>query len=274
VKQVVVVQNKIDLVSEEKALENYKQIKRLLELTEFKDAPIIPISAQFGVNINFLIQAIEEHIKTPKRDANKETRFLVARSFDINKPGTNIDKLAGGVLGGGLFQGQLKVGETIEIRPGRRLEREGKVSFEPIQTKILSIRAGGENVKSVGPGGSMGLQTALDPSLVAADKLAGSLVGHPGKLPPVYYDLKLKPQLLKRVVGAKDKLVVEPLKQFEWLMLNVNTSATVGQVTELSKEQLVCKLKLPVCAAPGSRVTISRMIANRWRLIGYGIVVS
>jgi len=120
VKQLVVVQNKIDLVSEEAALENYKQIKRFLELTDYKDAPVIPVSAQYGVNISYLIEAIEEHIKTPKRDPSKEPIFLVARSFDINKPGTEPEKMVGGVLGGALIQGELKVGETIEIRPGRK----------------------------------------------------------------------------------------------------------------------------------------------------------
>ncbi len=272
VKNIVVVQNKIDLVSEEKALENYNQIKKLLELSHFEDAPIIPISAQFGINIGYLIEAIEKTIPTPKRDPKKDFEFLVARSFDINKPGTNPTKLIGGVLGGGLITGKLKVGELIEIAPGRKIEKEGRVTFKPIQTKIKSIRAGGEDVKDIAPGGSLGLATNLDPSLVASDKLAGSVAGLPGKLPPIHYNLTLVPHLLKRVVGAKDKLVVEPLKQMEWLMLNVNTSATVGQIIELSKDRLVCKLKLPVCAPSGARVTISRMVANRWRLIGYGLI--
>jgi translation initiation factor 2 subunit 3 len=272
VKNVIVVQNKIDLVTEEEALDNYNKIKRFMELTDFKDAPIIPISAQFGINIGFLIEAMETVIKTPKRDASVEPWFLVARSFDINRPGADPEKLAGGVLGGVLIQGQLKAGDKIQICPGRKVEREGKVSFEPLLTTIFSIRTGGENVNHIYPGGSIGLQTNMDPSLVGSDKLSGAVCGMPGKLPPVLYELKLATKLLKRVVGAKDKLVVEPLKQLEWLMLNVNTTATVGQVTELSKDRLSCKLKLPVCAAKGSRVTVSRMIANRWRLIGYGII--
>jgi translation initiation factor 2 subunit 3 len=58
----------------------------------------------------------------------------------------------------------------------------------------------------------------------------------------------------------------------EALMLNVNSAATVGIVNDLSKKLVKCKLKLPVCAAIGARVTISRMIGNRFRLIGYGII--
>jgi translation initiation factor 2 subunit 3 len=88
----------------------------------------------------------------------------------------------------------------------------------------------------------------------------------------VWYKLKLETHLLKRVVGAKDKLVVSPVKLMEPLMLNVNSSATVGIVSELHKNAFNCNLKRPVCAEEGSRVTISRRIGNRWRLIGYGII--
>ena len=143
VKQLVVIQNKIDLVSKEEALENYKQIRRFLEVTQYSDAPIIPVSAQFGVNINYVIEAIEKNIKTPKRDLSKEPLFLVVRSFDINKPGANPETLVGGVLGGVLSQGELKVNTEVEIRPGRKVEKAGRVTFEPIRTKISSLRAGG-----------------------------------------------------------------------------------------------------------------------------------
>ncbi|MCX6707968.1 MAG: hypothetical protein NT001_07620 [Candidatus Woesearchaeota archaeon] len=78
--------------------------------------------------------------------------------------------------------------------------------------------------------------------------------------------------LLQRVVGSKDELNVDPIKKDEILMLNVNAAATVGFVTELRKGGFRCRLKLPVCADIGSRVTISRRIANRFRLIGYGII--
>jgi len=40
----------------------------------------------------------------------------------------------------------------------------------------------------------------------------------------------------------------------------------------LSKNKIKCKLKKPICAEKGSRITISRMVGNRFRLIGYGII--
>ncbi len=114
--------------------------------------------------------------------------------------------------------------------------------------------------------------TTLDPSVVKSDQLAGGVVGHPGKLPPVWDNLSLEFHLLERVVGSKDNLVVEPILPNEILMLNVNSAATVGVVSSKKGDKVELKLKLPVCAEVGSRVTISRRFGNRWRLIGYGLI--
>jgi translation initiation factor 2 subunit 3 len=272
IKNVVVVQNKIDVVTEKEALDNYTQIKAFLKGTPYEDAPIIPISAQHRVNIDALIEAIEKYIPTPERDPDAEPRMFVARSFDINKPGSDPLVMKGGILGGALVQGRLESGQEIEIKPGIKVEKEGKTFFEPLTAKITSIITGGIVVDDVVPGGSIGLQTTLDPSIVKSDQLTGSVVGNRGKLPPTWTKLKLEVHLLDRVVGIKDELKVEPVKKTEPLMLNVNSAATVGIVTELSKNLVDCVLKRPICAEIGARITISRRIANRFRLIGYGIL--
>ncbi|MBN2454581.1 translation initiation factor IF-2 subunit gamma [Candidatus Woesearchaeota archaeon] len=272
IKDVVIVQNKIDLVSKEESLANYKQIKEFVKGTPYEDAPIIPISAQQRINIGALIQAMQEKFPTPERDESKDPIFYVVRSFDINRPGAEPLKISGGVLGGVLRQGLLKKGIDIEIAPGRKVEKQGRTFWQPVSTKILSLKTGGNDVSEIHPSGSIGLMTTLDPSVVKSDTLAGSIAGLPGKLPPVWSTLKLQTNLLERVVGAKDVLVVEPIKLKEQLMLNVNSAATVGVVSELKKDHIICELKLPVCAETGSRVTISRIVGTRWRLIGYGII--
>ncbi|MBI4738371.1 translation initiation factor IF-2 subunit gamma [Candidatus Woesearchaeota archaeon] len=272
IKNIVIVQNKIDLVKEEEALKNYQQIKAFVKGTAYENAPIVPIAAKHGVNIDLLIKAIQETISTPSRDPTKDPLMFVARSFDINRPGTNLNQLVGGVLGGSLVQGKLCVGDEIEIRPGREIERGGKKIWVEIRTKVISLKTGGASVESLVPGGSIGVLTSLDPAVVKSDTLTGSIVGHPEKLPPVHYALTLELHLLNRVVGAKEDIVVEPIKLGELLMMNVNSAATIGTVTRLGKEQLTTALKIPVCAQPGSRVTISRRIGARFRLIGYGII--
>ncbi|MBI2137970.1 translation initiation factor IF-2 subunit gamma [Candidatus Woesearchaeota archaeon] len=272
VKNLVIVQNKVDLVSEEKALKNYEQIKKFISGTPFQDSVIIPISAQHNAGISSLIQAFEAIIPTPQRDVSSSTQFLVARSFDVNKPGTPITALVGGVLGGVIKRGVLREGQDVEIRPGYEVEERNKKIWKPLFTKATSIKSGGSAIPEAYPGGSLGIMTNLDPSIVYADKLAGSIVGVPGALPPVWDILTLNIHLLKRAVGLKEELVVENIKKAEALMLNVNSAATVGIVLEVKKDLTAMKLKLPVCAEVGSRVTVSRMISNRFRLIGYGII--
>jgi translation initiation factor 2 subunit 3 len=272
IKNLVIVQNKVDLVIKEKALKNYAQIKDFLKGTGYEDSPIIPLSAKHNINIEALLEAIETVIPTPKRDSAKEPIMFVARSFDINKPGATISEIKGGVLGGSLKHGVLKIGQEIEIRPGYSVEEKNQKVWKPLFTKVASLVTGSQQVEEVGPGGSIALQTTLDPAIVKSDKLTGSVVGLVGKLPPILNELILDIHLLDRVVGTKDDLIVEPIKLGEALMLNVNSAATVGIVTNLKKNATACRLKLPVCAEKGSRVTISRMIGNRFRLIGYGII--
>jgi len=272
-KNIIIAQNKIDLVSKEDAMKSYQQIKNFVKGTIAENAPIIPISAQHDVNINVLIQAIEETFPTPKRDAEKQPIMFIARSFDVNRPGTEVKDLLGGVLGGSLKQGILKLNQEIEIRPGITIEKDGKRSQKPIKTKIIGLKTGNVELHEARPGGSIGVQTSLDPFYVKSDSLTGNVVGLPGQLPPVWEEFSVSTKLLERVVGAKEELKVEPIKKLEPLMLNVNAAATVGVVTEIKKNQFHVKLKIPVCCSKEDRITISRMIGNRWRLIGYGMII-
>jgi translation initiation factor 2 subunit 3 len=273
VKNIVIVQNKIDVVPKEKALENYQQIQDFIQGTVAEDAPIVPIAAQHGVNIDVLIQEIERRIPTPKRDLTKPFRMYIARSFDINVPGTHPKDLVGGVLGGSLSQGRLKENEEIEIRPGTKVEEENQVVWKPLTTVATTLLTGGKPVKSLEPGGLVGIGTKLDPSLTKADGLSGMLVGKPGTLPPTLHSLLLEIHLLQRVVGTKEEMEVTDIKTSEPLMLNTGTATTVGVVTSAREGEAEMKLKLPVCAEKGARVAISRRIGARWRLIGYGIIL-
>ena len=273
IENVIIVQNKIDLVEKEKVLENYEQIKEFIKETKYENSPIIPISAQHSINIDVLIKTIQETFPTPERDSKKDPLFLIARSFDINKPGTVLKNLQGGVLGGVMKTGVLKKGDIIEIKPGIKTEKQNKIIWEPIQTQIESLITGNQEVPQITPGGSAGIQTKLDPALVKSDSLVGNVVGLHGKMPDTIEELGLKQQLLERVVGSKDELVVDPIKIKEILMLNINSTATVGTVSELKKDSIKLKLKKPVCAFKQDRVTISRMLGARWRLIGYGEII-
>lgn len=273
IRNIVVVQNKIELVSREKAVENYNQIKEFLQGTVARDAPIIPISAIHRANIDELIQAIEENIPTPKRDPSISARMYIARSFDVNRPGTKPENLVGGVIGGSLLRGKFKLGDEVEIRPGIQVTREGRTGWQHLNSKIVSLQAGGEAVDEAMSGGLIGVGTKLDSSLTKADYLAGAIAGTPGTIPPVLETLQLEVHLMERVVGTAEELEVKPLTTGEPLMINVGTATTAGAITSARGSQAEVKLKLPVCAERGGRAAISRRVAGRWRLIGYGIMI-
>jgi len=269
IQNIIIVQNKIELVTEAQAIKSYNDIVKFVKGTVAEGAPIIPMSAIHGVNLDLLIETIENVVKTPKRNEKAEARMFVARSFEVNKPGTTPEELLGGVLGGSIIGGILKEGDDIEIRPGIRTGRK----VEPIITKIVSIHAGTlGKVKEAKTGGLMSIGTDIDPAITKADSLVGNIIGKPGKLPPVIENIELAINLMDFVVGLDEKTKVKSLAVGEQLMLNVWTAITLGQISNLKGKKMTVKLDRLVCAEKGTRVAISRRLAGRFRLIGFGIV--
>ncbi|MEM0199856.1 MAG: translation initiation factor IF-2 subunit gamma [Saccharolobus sp.] len=273
VKNLIIVQNKTDVVSKEEALSQYDKIKEFVKGTWAENAPIIPVSALHKINIDALLEAIENYIKTPDRDLSQQPIMLVIRSFDINKPGTLFDSLKGGVIGGSIVQGVFKIDQEIKILPGIRTEKQGKVSYQPIFTKISSIRFGDEEFSEAKPGGLVAIGTYLDPSLTKADSLLGSVVTLADAKVPVLWNIRIKHHLLERVVGAKEMLKVDPIRTKETLMLSIGSSTTLGVVTSVKSDELEIELKKPVAIwSKEVRCVLSRQIGGRWRIIGWGLV--
>jgi translation initiation factor 2 subunit 3 len=269
IKNVIIIQNKIDLVSEEEIRKNYDQIKNFIQGTSIENSPIIPVSSQQRINTDAVIEAMEKFIPTPERDLSKDPRMLVARSFDVNKPGIKPEKLIGGVIGGAILQGELKLGDEIEIRPGIRIKDKSK----PLFTSVEGLQKAGLDLEKAGPGGLLGMLTKLDPYLTKSDALVGNMVGLPEKLPKIRESLTLEINLLERVVGAEEQGLVAPIKTNEKLLINVGTARSIGVVTSVKKEKIGMKLKIPICLDEKERIVISRQVSGRWRLIGYGKVL-
>jgi translation initiation factor 2 subunit 3 len=271
IQQLVLVQNKADLATVEEAMDNYNQIKDFVKGSIAEKAPIVPVSAQHRLNIDALIEAMENNIKTPARIKNVPAIMHVLRSFDINKPGTPIKQVKGGILGGALVQGEFSLGDEVEIRPG--LVDEKKARYEPITSTIATLGTGAGLVENVKPGGLVAIGTKLDPTFTKSDSLIGSIIGKPGTLPKDVEDITVETHLFDTAVGTAEMVKVEPIKVKELLRLNIGTAASVGTVTSVRDGRMEVKLKKPVCLLPKSRVAISRRIAERWRLIGSGIAV-
>ena len=270
IKQIVVVQNKVDLISYKEAVENYNDIANFVKGTKAAKSPIIPVSANSGLNIDALIGAVEENIETPKRDEANDSVMHVLRSFDVNKPGEKIQNIKGGVIGGSLTQGIFKVGDEIEIKPG--IFNEKKKSYEPIHTEIVSLGTGAGIVETVKPGGLVAIGTKLDPSLTRSDSFIGSVVGKPDTLPENTLTANIEVNLFDSAVGTTDETKVIPIQVGESLRVNIGTAPILSKVSKVKSNKIEIQFKRPVCVFEGGNIAISRRIAERWRLIGAGVV--
>ncbi|MEO1944532.1 MAG: translation initiation factor IF-2 subunit gamma, partial [Candidatus Thioglobus sp.] len=265
--KIIIVQNKIDVCSKDRAFESYNEIKEFIKESPLKNSIIIPVSAHHNRNIDLLIEAIEESFPTPPKDLKSNFQMNIARSFDINRPGTTPKKIKGGVLGGTISLGKIKVGDEIEIRPGRTTKK----GLEPITTKVSSLHSGVAR-DSLGPGGLVAIGTTLDPSTTKSDSLLGNVIGKPGTLPPVWNQISVETTLLDRVVGTKNIQNVDELKTREPLVLTVGTRTTVGVPITVRNNVVDINLTIPVCAPVGQRIALSRRVDGKWHLIGYGII--
>ena len=277
---IIIVQNKIDLIKEENAKENYNQIKAFVKGTKASRSPIIPISAQYQYNINAVIYYLC-NLPIPKRDFISPPRFIVIRSFDINHPGTEGENLEGGVAGGTLTRGILRLGEVVEIKPGFITKNQnGEHVVQPLYSRIVSLRTEDNDLIYAVPGGLIGVGLKLDPFLTSKDKLNGRILGYPGKLPDIYISIIVKTHLMARLVGSKgtdkNSAHVGEIKSKEILLINVGSTSIASTVVDISgpnRDIVKFSLTPPVCAEIGETVAFSRKVGHSWRLIGWGKIL-
>lgn len=274
IENVIIVQNKVELVSPEVGRQNRDDIANFLKGTIAEGAPIIPMSAIHGINLDMLLSAMQNFIPTPKRDEDAPLRMFAARSFDINRPGTTPMELKGGVFGGSIKTGRVDVGDEIVVLPGLK-RKKGKVTERiPIKTNVVSIRVGAEGQSDFAtPGGLVAIQTTIDPSMTRSDNLSGSILTKPGDEPAVVDEMVVSYTLFDSVVGSDQNEKVKPLVKNEPLLLTIGTETMTGVITDLSKNEITMKLRGEVALDPTVKIALSRNIQKRWRLIGYGEVV-
>ncbi len=270
IRQIVVVQNKVDLLSYNQDLANHDSIEAFLKKRDRKNTPpIIPVSAQSSLNIDALIGAIEETIETPERNPADTPIMHTLRSFDVNKPGIKIPKMSGGVIGGSLTQGIIKVGDEIEIRPG--ILDEKKKRYEPMTTTVVSLGTGAGRVDEVRPGGLVAIGTKLDPAVTSSDSLMGSVIGKPGSLPDNITSMTMDVKLFDLAIGDT-RTRIAPIQAGEMLRLSIGTAPALCEVKSSKDGRISVEFRRSVCLFGGHSVAISRKMAERWRLIGAGTI--
>ncbi|XP_068250005.1 eukaryotic translation initiation factor 2 subunit 3 [Palaemon carinicauda] len=276
-KHILILQNKIDLCRESQLREQYDQILRFIQGTVAEGAPVIPISAQLKLNIDVVCEYIMKKIPIPDRDFLATPRLIVIRSFDVNKPGCEVEDLKGGVAGGSILRGVLKVGQEIEVRPGiiSRDPESGRVVCKPIRSRIISLYTESNELQFAVPGGLIGVGTKIDPTLCRADRMVGQVLGAVGTLPEIFTELEISYFLLRRLLGVRtegDKkgAKVQKLAKNEMLMVNIGSLSTGGRVLAVKADLAKITLTNPVCTEEGEKIALSRRIDKHWRLIGWG----
>lgn len=278
-KHILILQNKIDLVKEKEAASQYEEILAFIRGTVADGSPIIPISAQLKYNIEVIIEYICKKIPVPVRDFSAQPQMIVIRSFDVNKPGEEVDNLKGGVAGGSILRGVLKVGQEIEIRPGIvTKDKSGGVRCLPIKSKIVSLYAEHNDLAFAVPGGLIGVGTKIDPTLTRADRLVGQVLGDVNSLPEIFSELEISFFLLRRLLGVKqegDKKKGEKIKKLskgEILMVNIGSTSTGARILQVKGDLAKVVLTSPVCTSEGEKLALSRRVDKHWRLIGWGSI--
>ena len=276
---IIILQNKVDLMREEGAAEHYQSILRFIRGTAADGSPVVPISAQLKYNIDAVNEHLLSRIPVPPRDFSAAPHMIVIRSFDVNKPGAEIEDLKGGVAGGSILTGVLKLGDEIEIRPGIVTKDEhGALRCVPIFSRVVSLFAEHNDLKFAVPGGLIGVGTRVDPTLCRADRLVGHVLGLKGKLPSIYAELEVNYFLLRRLLGVRTadgrQAKVAKLAKGEVLMVNIGSSAIGAKVMGVRADAAKLTLLGPACTKIGEKVALSRRIDRHWRLIGWANIVA
>ncbi len=267
IKNLVVAQTKVDIVGKERAKESYNEIKDFLSSNGFDNVDIIPVLAINNINVGEVVQRIAK-FEIDRSNANtKDMSMLVVRSFDINKPGTKIEDLVGGVVGGAIRNGKIKVGDDIKILPGIKV----KNTWKPLVTKVESIQSEFEQEKEAGPGLTIGVSTTLDPSLTRSDSMAGSVITSldtninvSNKITVKYFPLENK----------ESSVFKKGIQKNEPVLVNVLSSKALGIVSYISNDKVDIIFENTVVPFfEKDKVIISRRVDNVWVLAGYGIIL-
>jgi len=262
----IILQNKVDLIEESENKKVLNDIQYFIKNTVAENAPIIPSSIQNDINreeiLNHIISlSSNENIKALNEKANKDTHMIVIRSFDINRQNTNYDKLTGGVVGGSLLTGNLKVGDYVEMRPGYIIGDK----YRPIYAKINTLQSDNKKLEYALPGGLIGVCLDIDPSIAKNNGMVGQILGHVGKLPEVYNEILVKYSEINRHDNFSGKF-----KQNEEVMLSINSMNIKAHVSSIKKSKLGFKLSKPVCVFEDQKIAIFKLNSFKWVLHATG----
>jgi translation initiation factor 2 subunit 3 len=271
--------NKLDIVPKDVCLQ---KLETLRNFTKNMNTTIIPTSANLNINMDIVCEYICNLITFDEQKNieryNDNLKMIVIRSFNINKQDVPINELQGGVIGGSIVKGTLRVGDNITLLPGILYKNHDEISlkkwqYRPITSVVQSINSEKTSLTYAVSGGLIGVQLLLDPSLTAQDHLIGSIVVKDYTVNhKVYERIKV---LIKLV---DNKVVVINVHDVLFINHNaVNINAIVNKITINKKGHKVYELELekPICVELKEVITISKNLgSDSFEIVGLGKIMT
>ena len=246
-----IIHNKIDLVKEQEALEHYCKLKEKYAIKN-----IIPICAQFGFGINYLIKLLIEKIPNPLSDKlfnkiKQPLKATIIRSFDVNKVGIPVENIVGGVVGGTIKSGSIKIGDIVKIIPGIILA-DGRI--KPIISQVTSLRTDNTELSVGYPGGLIGIGLSIDPDLTKEDRLVGNFIVGVSDTENLVYK--------KATINYEDYDDTEPntFKAMETytLMLGSTKRTIKIEQADIKKKSITFETQIVMASCVGDSVVITK----------------
>lgn len=254
IEKIIICLNKCDLVTPQIVKQRKKELEIILDTLDIKPCIIIPTSFTQKLNISELIKGINYYF-TPSEINNESSQnksiFRITRSFDINKPGTDIQLIKGGCIGGSLINGIFKLNDVVEINPGiLTKDKNGKYSCEPIITTLLSFESDKINITDMKKGGLIAIQSKIDPYYCKNDGLKGNIITEIGQSIPVYHDIKI---LFNKLDYFETNWIP---KNGDKIFLQISNMFSEAKITKNKNNILDIQLVKPICIQNDSKILV------------------
>ncbi len=264
IKNVIVLLNKLDLVTKKVAMERYNALVNVLTQNDIEPKRIIPVCMNHMIGVDMVLESIIEFMPPREREIDVDPLFMASRSFDVNHPNVPYTDIVGGVVGGSVLRGQFKVGDMIEICPGIITNKNGTVEWESHHTTITSIKSDTTDLQNALPGGLIGIGTDIDPYYCKNDMMAGQMIGLKGKMPPTVLSITIQFEKINFDYNWEPKLG-------SYITVITGTYCGDGKIIDYNDDDiLTITLQKPVCIDKDNMIILCEKTRDAFHIVGCG----
>lgn len=267
IKKLIFILNKLDLITKTLALERKYELEEYLKSLGIENPIIIPMALNLGLNQKYLLDAIMNEfppILTKNQNLNSFI-FSISRSFDINRNGINPLNMKGGVVGGSVIDGNLKLNDNIIISPGQIKFDKSKNEWrnKPFTSKVVSLKSETDNLSDITCGGLTAVGLEIDPFFTQSDRLKGQIL----------HSKNIKINCVSEIICDIVTLDDFTFNKNQILTLQVGCSTIQGKITNIKKTTVTFNLNKLIPIYKDIKILISDKNNKMIDLIGVGNIV-